>query len=325
MSKSKLTRTLLVLSALLALGGCKKDADNAKDAKGADPVSLIEQGAEPREKLRYEIAEGTTTTSNMDFRIVSLATTTEGSALSVVPGVRLGFVSGPAMKAKGGNTRYDVRIISAEPLYAEDEIPEELELDLRQGAATLNNVGGWVEVDDRGQAVAMDLNDAAQRADIPVRLLVMLINARTTLARVLLPADSVGVGAQWQARKNLTLFGFKVQQTDTYTLLSKVGDEIKLRVDSVQNAIPQTLSFADDGVDIELESFSMRASGEIVTSLNSLGANAQASGESTGQLVVKTVQGAEQVEIDRAFEMEITNTVAQPQQVAPVGAAAGQN
>jgi hypothetical protein len=325
MSKQSLARTLIVLSALLVLGGCKKDADDAKDATAADPVSLIEQGAEPREKLRYEIAEGTTTTSNMDFRIVSLATTAEGAALSVVPGVRLQFVSGPAMKAKGGNTRYDVRIINSEPLYAEGEVPEELELDLRQGAAVLNNVGGWAEVTDRGQAVAMDLNDAAKRADIPVRLLVMLINARTTLARVLLPADKVGVGAQWQARKNLTLFGFEIQQTDTYTLLSKVGNELKLRVDTVQNAVPQTLSFTDEGVEIQLESFALRSSGEIVTNLNALGANAQASGESTGQIVVKTVQSAERVEIDRAFEMEITNTVAKPEQVAPVGAAAEGN
>ena len=318
MSKQTLARTLVVLSALLVLGGCKKDADDAKDAKGADPVSLIEQGAEPREELRYEIAEGTTTSSNMDFRIVSLATTAEGAELSVVPGVRLRMVSGPAMKTKKGDTRYDVRIISSEPLYAEGEMPEELELDLRQGAAVLNNVGGWAEVDDRGRAVAMDLNDAAKRADIPVRMLVMLINARTTLARVLLPAEKVGVGAQWQARKALTLFGFDVQQTDNYTLVSRVGNEVKLRVDSVQNAVPQKLSFTDEGVDIELESFSMRASGEIVTNLNALGANAHATGESTGQLVVKTVQGAERVEIDRAFEVMITNTVAEPEQVAPL-------
>ena len=74
----------------------------------------------------------------------------------------------------------------------------------------------------------------------------MIVNARTTLSRVVLPAGPVGLGARWEARKELQLYGFKVQQVDTYTLVERVGDEIKLNVAVTQNALPQTLDFPDE-------------------------------------------------------------------------------
>lgn len=302
---------LLAATTLVVLGGCKGDrSKTSAEAEGTDPVVLLENGNEPRELLRYAIAPGTTTTSNMDFRLASLAVTPENASLTVVPGVRLHVVSGPAMQSKNG-TRYDVRIVKSEALF-HDALSEELSLDLQQGASVLNNVGGWVEVDDRGVIQATELNEHARRADIPVRLLVMLVNARTTLARVLLPAEPVGLGARWEARKELTLYGFAIQQVDTYTLVGKVGDELKIDVATQQTALPQQIEFADEGIDIALESFRMNAAGEIITNLNQLSANALASGESVGRLMVTTVNGSEPVEIDRTFELQLQNVPVNP-------------
>ena len=61
MTKEVVLRVLIVMSALLVLNGCK--SDDASDAKRNDPVLVIDQGQEPRETLRYDIAPGTTTTS----------------------------------------------------------------------------------------------------------------------------------------------------------------------------------------------------------------------------------------------------------------------
>ncbi|MBW1830555.1 MAG: hypothetical protein JRJ10_02475, partial [Deltaproteobacteria bacterium] len=89
MKKQVLVRSLIVLSALLVLTGCKKGESSATAADAsADPVLLLEAGAEPQAPLRYKIADGTTTKSNMDFTIATLATTADAAALSVVPGVR---------------------------------------------------------------------------------------------------------------------------------------------------------------------------------------------------------------------------------------------
>jgi hypothetical protein len=303
MTKQVLSRALILLSALLVLNGCK--SDTAKDAKEAGPVLVLDAGAEPRETLRYKIEHGTTTTATMDFGLASMASTRRGSALSVTPGVRLYIVSGPSMQGKRGATRFDVRIVKAEAIVPAGLDPV-LAKDLNKSASVLNNVGGWVEVDDRGIVQRTELNDAAKRSDVPVRLLVMIINARTSLARVLLPAEPVGVGARWEARKNLVLYGFKVDQVDTYTLAEKVGDELKLNVQVQQSAVPQTITFEEEGVELTVKSFKMNASGEVIANLNALEANASASGDSTGMLTVKTVDDTEEVTIDRAFQVRMT-------------------
>ena len=303
MTKQVILRALILVSALLVLNGCK--SDSAKDAKSGDATLVLDAGAEPREALRYKIAPGTTTTATMEFGLASLATSRKGAALSVTPGVRLHVVSGPSMQGKRGSTRFDVRIVKAEAIVPPGLDPVVAQ-DLNKSASVLNNVGGWVEVDDLGTIQRTELNEAAKRSDVPVRLLVMIINARTSLARVVLPAEPVGAGARWEARKDLVLYGFKVSQVDTYTLTEKVGDELKLNVQIQQNALPQTITFEEEGVELSVESFKMNATGEVIANLNALEANAAASGDSVGMLKVKTVDGVEEVEIDRAFQVRMT-------------------
>ena len=318
MTKQVLLRALTFLSVLLVLNGCK--SDTAKDAKSADAVLVLDAGQEPRAPLRYKIAHGTTTTATMDFGIASLATTSRGgAALTVTPGVRLHIVSGPSLQGKRGATRFDVRIVKAEAIVPKGIDPAVAQ-DLNKSASVLNNVGGWVEVDDRGIIQRTELNEAAKRSDVPVRLLVMIINARTSLARVLLPAEPVGVGARWEARKDLTLYGFEVNQVDTYTLTEQVGDELKLNVQIQQTAAPQTITFEEEGVELSVESFKMNATGEVIANLNALEANAVASGDSDGVISVKTVDGTEEVEIDRAFQVRMTVTY----EVAQTAAAAAE-
>jgi hypothetical protein len=209
------------------------------------------------------------------------------------------------MQGKRGSTRFDVRIVKAEAIVPEGLDPVVAQ-DLNKSASVMNNVGGWVEVDDRGIVQRTELNEAAKRSDVPVRLLVMIINARTSLARVILPAEPVGAGARWEARKDLVLYGFKVGQVDTYTLSEKVGDELKLGVQIQQTALPQAITFEEEGVELTVKSFKMNATGEVIANLNALEANASASGESVGELTVKTVDDSEDIEIDRAFQVRMT-------------------
>ena len=306
MTKQVLLRALILMSALLVLNGCK-DSETANDAKKGDAALVLDAGQEPRESLRYKIAHGTTTTAMMEFGIASLTTTDRAAQLAVTPGVRLHVVSGPTLEGKRGSTRFDVRIIKAEAIVPEGIDPK-VAMDLNRSASVLNNVGGWVEVDDRGIIQRTELNHAAKRSDVPIRLLAMIINARTSLSRVILPAEPIGVGARWEARKELVLYGFEVSQVDTYTLTEKVGDELKLNVQMQQTALPQTITFEEEGIELNVESFKMNAAGEVIANLNALESNASASGESAGVLNVKTVDGTERVEIDRAVQMRMTVT-----------------
>ena len=309
MKKQAIVRSLILLSALLVLTSCKKDESSATAADAnADPVLLLEAGAEPQSPLRYKIADGTTTKSNMDFTIATLATTSESAALSVVPGVRLHIVSGPAMATDNG-VKFEVNIAKAEAAVPEGVDPKLAE-ELRQSAAILDDVGGTVEMNDRGISLSTELNDKAKSPDIPVRLLMMIVNARTTLSRVVLPAAPVGLGARWEARKELMLYGFKVMQVDSYTLVERVGDEIKLNVTVTQNALPQSVDFPEDGVSIAVEQMVANARGEIILNLNALESDAAAAGEATDKLTVTGPEGTEKVEVNEAFEIRMTNTTA---------------
>ena len=309
MKKQAIVRGLILLSALLMLTSCKKDESSttAADAS-ADPVLLLEAGAEPQTPLRYKIADGTTTKSNMDFTIATLATTSESAALSVVPGVRLHIVSGPAMATDNG-VKFEVNIAKAEAAVPEGVDPKLAE-ELRQSAAILDEVGGTIEMNDRGISLSTELNEKAKSPDIPLRLLMMIVNARTTLSRVVLPAAPVGLGARWEARKELMLYGFKVMQVDSYTLVERVGDEIKLNVNVTQNALPQSVDFPEDGVTIAVEQMVANARGEIILNLNALESDAAAAGEATDKLTVTGPEGTEKVEVNEAFEIRMTNTTA---------------
>jgi hypothetical protein len=313
MTKQVVLRTMIMLSALLMLEGCK--SEDAGDAKRNDPVLVIDAGQEPRETLRYDIARGTTTTSKMEYALSSLATTRDSSTLSLTPGVRLHIVSGPALEGKRGSTRFDVRIVKAEAIVPEGTDPD-VKMDLNKSVAVLDNVGGWVEVDDRGIVQRSELNSAAKNPDVPARLLMMIINARTSLARVVLPAEPVGVGARWEAGKELVLYGFKISQSDTYTMTERVGDEVKLNVQIQQTAPAQTVTFEEEGIELTLEALTMNATGDVVMNLKALESNARATGEAADLMNVKTVDGEEKVQIDSAFDVQMTVTYAIDETVA---------
>ncbi len=307
MIKQTIARILILASTLLVLSSCKKDSTTAADAS-QDPVLLLDAGAEPKAPLRYKVAEGTTTKSNMDFTIATLATTDDAAALSIVPGVRLHIVSGPAMLTDKG-VKFEVNITKAEAAVPQGLDPD-LAAELQQSAEILDDVGGTVEMNDRGIALSAELNDKAKSPELPVRLLMMIVNARSTLSRVVLPAEPVGLGARWESRKELTLYGFKVQQVDSYTLVERVGDEIKLSVVVTQNALPQTVDFPDEEISISVEQMRANANGEIILNLNALESDAAASGEATDKLSVTGPEGSKKVELNEAFEIRMTNTTA---------------
>lgn len=305
MTRQAVFLAMTLMTALFTLSGCK--SDDASDVKAGDPVVVIDQGAEPRETLRYDIAKGTTTTSKMEFAMASLATAAGSAELTVTPGIRLHIVSGPTMEGKDGSIRFDVRIVKAEAFVPEGVDPA-VKLDLDKSVSVLNNVGGWVEMDDRGIIQRSDLNSAAKNPDVPARLLMMIVNARTSLSRVVLPAQPVGIGARWEAAKELIVYGFKINQSDTYTMTEKTGDEVTLAVQIQQTAPAQTVTFEEEGIELTLEALTMNATGQVVANLKALDSNASASGEAADLLNVKTVEGSETIEIDTAVDVKMTVT-----------------
>jgi len=304
-------RGLALACALLALTGCKK-SNTAADADSQDGngIRLLDKGQRPRAELRYNIPAGTTTSSTTTFRVATLATSGDTAALSVLPGLRLDIVSGPAELTDRG-VKFPVDVVKSEALVPEDFDEEMAEL-LRNSAAIVDEVGGWVEVDDRGRLLAGELNEQTKRSDVPVRLLRMIVNTRETLTRVLLPAEPVGLGARWESRQEIKAYGFTVQQVNTYTLVDRVGAEAMLNVTVQQLALPQSIDFPEEGIEISVESMTGQANGQIILKLNALEADASATGAGEDRIIVKTAQGTETVNVRDEFEIQVANTSALP-------------
>jgi len=304
-------RGLALACALLALTGCKK-SNTAADADSQDGngTRLLDKGQRPRAELRYKIPAGTTTSSTTTFRVATLATSGETAALSVLPGLRLDIVSGPAELTDRG-VKFPVDVVKSEALVPEDFDEEMAEL-LRNSAAIVDEVGGWVEVDDRGRLLAGELNEQTKRSDVPVRLLRMIVNTRETLTRVLLPAEPVGLGARWESRQEIKAYGFTVQQVNTYTLVDRVGAEAMLNVTVQQLALPQSIDFPEEGIEISVESMTGQANGQIILKLDALEADASATGAGEDRIIVKTAQGTETVNVQDEFEIQVANTSALP-------------
>ncbi len=271
-----------------------------------DSVVVLDYGDQYRRPLRYQIRDGSMTTSTLELSTSSMTTTTgDGEELTDAPTLRFVVSSGPATKLPSGNVRLDVRIVHAEAVVPPGFAPE-VELDFNQSAALLRDVGGSIEVDDRGNTIRSELNEAAKNPKVPIRLLMTIVHARTSLARVVFPAASVGLGAVWEARQQLELWhGFAIQRIDRYTLLDRNVDDVKLKVDIIHTAPEQTLSFVEEGLEFELKSLSTTATGQVILNLNALEGSARVEGQSSESLTAKTGESMETIELDSAFQLKM--------------------
>ena len=113
-----------------------------------------------------------------------------------------------------------------------------------------------------------------------------------------------------------------IVDTDTGALDTAVSLLDGHKVYQVRNVSDAQRKLVEEGIELAVESFKMNASGEVVANLNALEANAAASGESVGVLNVKTVDGTERVEIDRAVQVRMTVTYDLPETEEAEAAAA---
>jgi hypothetical protein len=302
-------RGLICACSILALSACKK-SDTAADASSLDdgPVRLLDKGDRPRTELRYNISPGTIASSTTTFRVATLATSADKAAITLLPGLRLDIVSGPAEATERG-VKFKVDVVKSEAVVPEG-FDEKLAQELRDGAAIANDIGGWVEIDNRGNVLSGELSERTKRSEVPIRLLRMILNSRETLTRVLLPTEKVGLGARWETRKEVIAYGFRVQQVNTYTLVDQAGDELMLNVTVQQMAKPQTIEFPDEGIEISVETMMAQADGQIILDLSALESDASANGTGEDRILVKTPEGADTVEVTEEFEIQIANTSA---------------
>lgn len=257
---------LLCLGAL-ALGGCTK----TKPAVQAAPLGVglqtevMEAGAEPREKLRYQRAPGLTENLVIEFGLASLLETRDGAAASEAPVLALGLTMGAVSRVSEEVWKYPFafRVISVKMPEGADAAQAD---EVARAVAPLAAVTGEFEVDERG--ITRRANVVVP-PELPPRLVTLLGNIRTSLVSVPLPEEPVGIGARWKVQRVHQVGRIETTQTVVYTLLERQDRVLRLGVTLQQTAAPQNVAFDKDLI-FAVEAYEVSGTGNMLMSLDAI-------------------------------------------------------
>ena len=298
--------------ALALLLGCKSTPP-PQEAPAFLPFELLDAGDEPRALLRYAIEEGPTTSSDISLEAISDERAGKTTTMSGLKRLHIKAALGPAQRV-GDEIRFEYEIVDSEAV-AGSAATKRLIDDIEADPHFMTGVGASIVINDRGQTLGGQYNDKAE--DIPLRLLWTITNVETFLSLVVLPEEPVGIGARWRIRGMLALYGIKMQQEASYTLVERSGDEIVLEIDFERVGERQTIEFAKADSAVEVQSSHETASGRIRLDLKHLGSNGRATGAIHNEVVVVEGDTRERQEIDERFEIRIRTTTTIPESASP--------
>jgi hypothetical protein len=249
---------------LAACAGSKHKVETAPSGVGLK-TELLEAGAEPREKLRYQRAPGLTEALVIRLGLASLVQTSQADAALQAPVLTLGLTMGATNEIEKGVWRYPFafRVIGIQTPDGSSAVLDEA---TAKELAPIASVTGAFEVDDRGITRKADV---VVPPDASPRLLALLGNIRTSLISVPLPEDAVGVGARWKVTRLHSVGQIQTTQEVTYALLEKKDRLLRFAVTLTQNASPQHVKF-DDQTTLDVESYQVSATGSLLMSLDGI-------------------------------------------------------
>jgi hypothetical protein len=252
----------------LVLGACAKTKPAVESSASAGiglETVLMEAGAEPREKLRYQRAPGLTENLVVQFGLASLLETRTGDSAGEAPQLSLGLTMGAVSRVSEDVWRYpfNFRVIGVKMPEGADAAQADA---VARAVAPLANVTGAFEVDERGITRRADV---IVPPELPPRLIAALSNIRTSLLSVPLPEEPVGVGARWKVQRRHQVGRVETTQTVVYTLQERKDRMLRLGVTLQQTAPPQEVTFEKD-LKFQLEAYEVSGTGNMLMSLDAI-------------------------------------------------------
>lgn len=253
-------KVLVAISAMFALVACeekaakkegKKQAASTGQATDRAPaaeadggskivVKLLEAGAEPRHKLRYDFsgAEKQVVLMTMDM--------TMGMELGAIkqprtklPPVHMDMVVNPKKVSDEGVLRYEFEMTRAEVVAGPDADPNVVQA-MKTEMDKTKGMKGWADVNQRGFTLAADVQ-VPPGAGPQLRDLLDKMKSQIEQMSAPLPEEPVGKGAKWVVTQPIKNDMLKFNQQATYTLADLEGSLATLEIDIVQDAPPQNI------------------------------------------------------------------------------------
>lgn len=293
---------LSLLCASSAIQGCGGNlAEPQVAASPATGVFVLDSGTEPRSLLRYEVAEGTTTKATTTVRVRSTGDEVPNRYLSGLQSVELELVYGPA-ESEGERIEFPFQIVDAKAI-AEASTSRARNKEIEEQAALLRGAGAVVEIDNRGRLLASQMNAVA--AQVPVRVLWDVLMTLYSVSQVWLPEEPVGLGARWQYRGAIAVYGLRLEQVITYTLAERVNGMPVLEMEYEQIGGDEVVSIPGSEAPIEVVSARTTATGRTILDLKALVSSGSMSGFVRDVLVVSEDGKDKSALIEEHFEVSV--------------------
>lgn len=233
-------RIAVPLAVALALLGCSGSDDDDEgggtdatvadvtattpttDPAGAGPaVDVLDDGAEPRARLRMAFAEGAVAT----FRSTTTIDQSVGGA-SPGPITTTFDVTTEVLSVEGGRAR--IRATYADPdVEAAPTAAPDVVAGAERGAALLDGAVAELTVDERGHITDATFEPGADAGPVGESIIDALLSNLSKLG-VVLPDEPVGVGARWVLRSTVDTQGVVTATEQTYTVVAVEPGAVEL-------------------------------------------------------------------------------------------------
>jgi len=242
----------------------------AATSTSAQPVKLIEAGAEPRKALRLHPKPGDKQTLKLTVKmaIETKAGEMESPAIKL-PAITMTLETTVKGVADNGDITYEMVVgnigVSDEP-GATPEVAEAM----KAAFAGVKGLSSSGTVSGRGFGKEIEFKAPPGSNPQARQLMDQMKDFYTQLAAPL-PEEAVGAGAKWEVRLPIKAQGMTIEQTAAYELVALEGERFTTRSTLTQHAANQTIQNpAMGGVKMNLAKMTGNGTGERTSDLANL-------------------------------------------------------
>ena len=238
--------------------------------QAADPVQLLDAGAEPRRELRYNLAamQGGVMVMDMDMDM-TMSNPMMPATEQMMPRMSMQMSLQNVQVMSGDRLRYDFTLNQTQILPRTGANPALIPA-LEAAMATMGTMSGYAVIDSRGSTIETDMVSTTTDPAMAAQLQSIEDSMKNMTAPF--PLAAVGPGARWSVPMEVSTAGFTISQTATYELVSLTGDAVILNMTIAQSAQAQRIESPDvpAGMAMYIDSYSGVGTGTMTIQLSSL-------------------------------------------------------
>lgn len=233
----------------VADGGAEGGAALEPAGGGAQAVKLLNPGAEPRAARRYAFVKGKAERRTATIRVRM----EQGGQSADQPSLRLQLALSPTAAGPQGAT-FEVKLAGVE-LADTKGIPPEALAQASAGLKGLAGLAGRFDLSSQGVLGELAFTSDPKMASAGAAEILPLVQQAVELMVPILPAEPVGVGAEWTVTTSGADQGLTVKNVTKYTLKDWAGDSGTVVAEITRDAPKQALKDqrAPAGATIELK------------------------------------------------------------------------